>query len=141
MSGLDASLRRLILDHLDERRGATGLTQVMISHDLSVARRADRVAVMYLGMIVEEGPSSVVLGRPRHPYTEGLLASRPRLDGNRDFLGAMVGEIPSASNPPPGCAFHPRCPRAAPECIAKRPPLEGGGEARSVACFFPGGET
>ncbi|MEM8995642.1 MAG: ABC transporter ATP-binding protein [Acidobacteriota bacterium] len=142
VSGLDASLRRQILDHLDaRRRGGAGSTQVIISHDLTVARRADRVAVMYLGTIVEEGPAAEVLDRPRHPYTEGLLASRPRLDGRRDFLDAMVGEIPSASEPPPGCAFHPRCPRAAARCIAMAPSLEGVGESRSVACFYPGNET
>ena len=137
VSGLDASLRLKILDLLELLRRRRGLAQLIISHDLGAARRAQRVAVMYLGNIVEEGPASQVLEHPRHPYTAGLLASRPRLDGQRGVFTVMPGEVANPEAPPPGCAFHPRCARASAECSRSKPTLKSTGSSRAVACWHP----
>jgi oligopeptide/dipeptide ABC transporter ATP-binding protein len=122
-SALDVSVQAQILDVLDALRARHGLAFLFISHNLAVVRQVcERVAVMYLGRIVEEGSAAEVLGAPRHPYTRALLDSVPRLDA-RGIVPAAAGEPPNPAAPPPGCAFHPRCPIAVEACRAAMPPL------------------
>jgi oligopeptide/dipeptide ABC transporter ATP-binding protein len=135
---LDMSVRALVLRLLAELRDDLGLTYVFITHDLATARfLCDRVAVMYLGHIVEIGPVDEVLSAPRHPYTRALLAAVPRLDptarGRRRPIPG--GEIPDAAHIPPGCPFHPRCPHAFGPCPAEEPLLLPSGPVE-VACHL-----
>jgi oligopeptide/dipeptide ABC transporter ATP-binding protein len=141
VSALDLSIQAQILNLLEELRGALGLTYVFISHDLSVVRQAaDRVAVLYLGRVVETAMVAELFRDPRHPYTRGLLMAAdppPEPESNRSAWAILPGEPPSPAHPPEGCAFHPRCPHPAkgPECRTRVPPLapvEGG---RSAACW------
>ena len=100
---------------------------------------SDRIAVMYLGRIVEEGPSADLAARPLHPYTTALLSAVPDPNpaSSRTRL-VLAGEPPSAADPPPGCAFHPRCPIARPRCREESPALSAPLPGRLVACFYPG---
>jgi len=124
-TALDVTVQAQILDLLKELTRETGAALILITHDLGVvARYADQVAVMYGGRVVEQAPAAELYGRPRHPYTRGLLASIPRLDsaaGQR--LVPIAGQPPDLARLPPGCAFAPRCPRADAGCQANRPPL------------------
>ncbi len=143
VSSLDVSVRGQILDLLADSRERLGLALLLIAHDMAaVERLADRVAVMYLGRVVELGPARELLGSPLHPYTVSLLSAVPVADpGRRRRRIVLPGEPPSPFAPPPGCPFHPRCPSARARCAAERPPLapvEPAGEwPRSVACFYP----
>ena len=121
---------------LRDLRAQYGLTYIFISHDLSVVRRVcDRIAVMYLGKIVEQGSAADIFLRPSHPYTRALLAAAPRLDGTQ--AGATLrGDPPSLRNIPAGCRFSPRCPVAAPRCTQEMPPLETIAPQRQVACHL-----
>ncbi|MEU6605857.1 dipeptide ABC transporter ATP-binding protein [Streptomyces shenzhenensis] len=113
-SALDVSLAASVLNLIHRLRLQFGMTVVFVTHDLGVARFvSDRVAVMYLGRLVETGPVETVIGSPRHPYTQALVAAVPSV---RKELPVIIGEPASALAPPPGCAFHPRCPRATKEC-------------------------
>jgi peptide/nickel transport system ATP-binding protein len=124
------------LELIARLRSETGLAVLLITHDLGlVAEYADRVAVMYAGRIVETGPAAALFARPRHPYTVGLLAARPRLHGPREALAAIPGTVPSPRARPPGCPFQSRCPRRLERC-AEMPPLAGAGDHR-VACWNP----
>jgi oligopeptide/dipeptide ABC transporter ATP-binding protein len=140
VSALDVSIQAQILNLLQDLKARLGLTLLFISHDLRVVEHlSDRVAIMYLGKIVELGPRDAVYADPRHPYTRRLLAAvpvpDPRRRAERPPLG---GDVPSPLSPPPGCAFHPRCPYAIEVCRQVTPPLDAGRGGRAVACHvFP----
>jgi peptide/nickel transport system ATP-binding protein len=124
-------MKRLQADH--------ALTYLIISHDLSVVRyMADRIGVMYLGRLVEIGSVSDVYDRAAHPYTSGLLASIPVPDPQRARTsGGITGELPSALDPPSGCVFRTRCPRAQQICAEELPPVVSFGGEHRAACHFP----
>ncbi|MDA8604104.1 ATP-binding cassette domain-containing protein [Alphaproteobacteria bacterium] len=125
VSALDVSIQSQILNLISELRAKLGMSIIFISHDLSVIRHiSDRIAVMYLGRIVEIGPAHEIMTDPKHPYTRALLASVPRISQTREARPAVIsGEPPDPANPPPGCAFSNRCPDAMPECLKVRPDL------------------
>jgi len=136
VSALDVSVQAQILNLLFDLREQKGLTLLLISHALPVIHYlCVRVAVMYLGKIVEECPIELFFRRPGHPYSRMLLDSMPRQNGGV-LQEAGTGEMPSPSNPPPGCAFHPRCPHVMEKCRAECPSLLDRGENRRVACFL-----
>jgi len=139
VSALDMSVRAQILELLRSLKDKLGLSYLFIAHDLrAVAHLSDRIAVMYLGRIVESGPARSIFEKPRHPYTESLVAALPIADPrlrNRPRPEAQ-GEIPSPSAPPPGCRFHPRCPYAKQICSEVDPPLVSLGGGATSACHF-----
>ncbi len=138
VSMIDVSMRTSILKLLLELKREYGLSMIFITHDLSVARLiADRIAVMYLGRIVEIGPTEEVLSRPKHPYTLSLIAAAPTIWGRtRKPKLRIRGEIADPSNIPRGCRFHPRCPyNDGSKCIAVEPDLKDGDHR--VACHYP----
>ncbi|GAA1707864.1 ABC transporter ATP-binding protein [Streptomyces yatensis] len=138
-SALDASVRAQILNLLIELKGELDLTLLMISHDLRVVRHiCDRVAVMYLGEIVEVASREDLFERPAHPYTQALLtASLPEESGAEVGSGPLRGEPPSPVSPPSGCRFHPRCPQARDRCRTEAPTLGAGPLERVVSCHYP----
>ena len=127
VSALDVSIQAQIINVLDELRDELSLAMLFIAHDLSVVRHlSDRVAVMYLGQIVETGTASEVFGEPRHPYTHGLISSVPRADAEsaarlQTARRLVLGELPSLLDPPSGCRYRTRCPYATDECAAAEP--------------------
>jgi len=138
VSMLDVSLRAGILDLLDDLC-KQGMGIVMITHDLSTAAHyADRIAVMYLGRIVEIGPARQMVNEPQHPYTRALLDGVPRADRHGAKRTVLFGEVPDASSIPGGCRFHPRCPVAVPECADIDPTLRQvpAGPTHEVACIL-----
>ena len=141
VASLDVSIQAQIINLFLKLRRELNLTMLFISHDLSVVRHvSDRVAIMYLGRIVEIGPTAEIFVTPRHPYTRALLDSAPRIaaDGApaQDIL-PIRGELPSPLNPPPGCAFHPRCAFAQDRCKRELPILRVLDDLREAACHFP----
>lgn len=143
VSALDVSIRGQILALLDDLRGRLGLSLLLIAHDMAaVERLADRVAVLYLGRVVELAPTAALFSRPLHPYTVCLLSAVPRPEpGRRRDRIVLQGDPPSPLAPPPGCPFHTRCPIARPRCAEERPPLTriaGAAPGHLAACFYPG---
>lgn len=136
VSALDVSIQAQVLNLIKQLQRESGVAMLFISHDLGVVRHvSDRVAVMYLGRIVEIGPKEDIYVRPSHPYTRLLLASIPHADPTRVKRGPIaVGEPANAADPPTGCAFHPRCPIATEICRVQAPALAGGPGARKTAC-------
>jgi oligopeptide/dipeptide ABC transporter ATP-binding protein len=138
-AALDVSVQAQVLNLLQELQKRRNLSYLFISHNLATVENiADRVLVMYLGRVVEEGPVAQVFASPHHPYTRALLDSVPSIDPRlRGRLRPVTGEVPSALNPPPGCPFAPRCARAGEECWASPPPLLSAGPGRAHACLHP----
>ena len=139
VSALDVSIQAQIINLLAKLSREMQLTLIFISHDLSVVKHiSDRIAVMYLGRIVEMGPAAQVFERPLHPYTKALVSAVPIPDPAREKHRQRIilsGDPPSPLNPPPGCAFHPRCSHATPECAKVIPTLESFDAVRTVACI------
>lgn len=138
VASLDVSIQAQIINLFLELTGDLDLTAVFISHDLSVVQHvSDRVAVMYLGRIVELGPVAQVFGKPAHPYTDALFGSVPKLVLDADELvrfDTIDGEVPSPLSPPSGCFFHPRCPLATRVCGQDPPRMQSVTDHRNVAC-------
>ncbi len=136
VSALDPPIQAQIINLLLDLQAEIGLSYLFIAHDLRLVERiADRVAVMYLGRIVEEAQTAELFSRPLHPYTQALLDSTPRLRPGVAPPPALVCDLPSATEHPPGCPFHPRCPIAVAACSTERPALVDQGGGRSVACL------
>ncbi|MEO8030758.1 MAG: ABC transporter ATP-binding protein [Gemmatimonadota bacterium] len=135
-TALDVTVQAQILELLDQLRKKRGMALLLITHDLGVvAGRADRVAVMYAGRIIEEGPTQQLFARPSHPYTQGLFNSIPRLTGPLSRLTPIAGQVPAPGQWPTGCRFRPRCPQAHDRCLQEPPIVELGGGQR-MACWL-----
>jgi oligopeptide/dipeptide ABC transporter ATP-binding protein len=144
VSALDVSIQAQILNLLSDLQSELGLTYVFIAHDLSVVRHvSDRVAVMYLGKIVELSSVGGMWAHPRHPYTDALLSAVPLPDPEHALKRERIilaGDVPSPINPPSGCTFHPRCPKARPDCVSTEPQLDvklGDPAGHLAACHYP----
>ncbi|WP_412033434.1 dipeptide ABC transporter ATP-binding protein [Mesorhizobium sp. CO1-1-8] len=138
-SALDVSVQAAILNLLADLQSKEDVSYIFISHDLAVVRYlSDKIAVLYLGRIMELGPSEDVFSGPHHPYTEALLSAVPKLDQTETARIRLDGEIPSATSPPSGCVFHTRCPRKiGPICEEQEPPLSEGQPGHSIRCHIP----
>jgi peptide/nickel transport system ATP-binding protein len=135
-TALDVTIQREVLDLLQQLVAEGGMALLLVSHDLAVmAQRVQRLLVMYAGQVVESGPAAAVFARPAHPYTQGLLAARPRLGLARGTrLATIPGRVPGLHEMPPGCAFAARCARAVPACGAAPPPEVATGPGHSARC-------
>ncbi|UOA33690.1 Oligopeptide transport ATP-binding protein OppF (plasmid) [Sulfitobacter sp. DSM 110093] len=139
VSALDVSIQAQVVNLLADLQRDRGLGMVFISHDLKVVRNlCDRVAVMYLGRIVEEGPADTIFSDPQHPYTQALVSSVPQPGRALNSRIILQGEPPNPGNRPPGCAFHPRCHKAEDICRHTVPETQGAGVECRAACHFAG---
>jgi peptide/nickel transport system ATP-binding protein/oligopeptide transport system ATP-binding protein len=138
VSALDVSVQAQVINLLVDLQAEFGLSYLFIAHDLGIVEHvSNSVAVMYCGKIVEQAPTARLFGEPLHPYTQGLLASVPTLEGaGRRARAAIPGDVPSPLNIPPGCAFHPRCPKVFDRCRLERPELLGVDGGRTVRCWL-----
>ena len=137
VAALDVSIQAQIINLFLDLRSELNLTCLFISHDLGVVEHvSDRVAIMYLGRIVEEAPAETVFAKPNHPYTQALLAEVPRMENRGTRFGAIQGELPSPLNPPTGCHFHPRCPNAMARCRTEAPVLREIAPGQKSACHL-----
>jgi len=137
VSALDVSIQAQIIALLAQLKRELGLTYLFISHDIAVIGHvSDRLAVMYLGAIVETGPTREVLARPRHPYTAALLEAVPKVEGRRAARVPLAGDLPSPLDPPAGCRFHPRCPLVMERCRTEVPVLRPTAAGVSAACHL-----
>lgn len=145
VSALDVSVQAQIVNLLADLQDRLKLTYVFVAHDLSVVRQVStRIAVMYLGSIVEIGAADEVFGQPAHPYTQALISAVPKPvygTGPKRERIILTGDVPSPIDPPAGCRFHPRCPIAQDRCRTERPILGATAQNRSVACHFPIGQS
>jgi peptide/nickel transport system ATP-binding protein len=137
VSALDVSVQAQVLNLFMDLRESKGLTYLFISHNLAVVEYiADRVAIMYLGRIVELADTRTIFAMPQHPYTQALIADAPRFDTKATEHRPIRGELPSPLNPPRGCAFHPRCPHAVARCQQEVPPLIESAPGHWSACHL-----
>jgi len=135
-TALDVTVQAQILELIDSLRARRSMAVLLITHDLGiVASRADRVMVMYAGKIVEQAPTERLFVSPMHPYTRGLVASIPRIDGTSGLLATIPGVVPSPTSWPAGCRFHPRCPLRIDECRTQVPPLVEVSSDQRAACI------
>jgi len=140
VAALDVSIQAQVINLFMDLREEFDLTYLFISHDLSVVKHiSDRIVIMYLGRVVESGPTEDFFAAPNHPYAQALLAEIPRLDQRKRTFHPIKGEIPSPLNPPPGCHFHPRCPHAFARCSTERPALREVAPGRLSACHLNDG--
>jgi len=145
VSALDVSIQAQIINLLEELRVELGLTYLFIGHDLSVVRHiCDRVAVMYLGRMFETADSDTLFADPAHPYTRALIDAVPNPDPDAEsnrVVDPLPGEVPSPTNPPSGCVFHPRCPSVSSMCRQEEPVLKNVAPAHAAACWNVGNQT
>ncbi|WP_019997327.1 ABC transporter ATP-binding protein [Aureimonas ureilytica] len=142
VASLDVSIQAQVLNLFQDLRASLGLTALFVSHDLGVVRHvSDRVAIMYLGRIVELASVKAIYSEPLHPYTQALFESVPRIGAGRARFRPIRGEIPSPIAPPPGCTFHPRCPHAGPRCRVEVPKLKEAARGHRAACHLHDGGT
>lgn len=141
VSALDVSVQAQVVNLFQDLQERLGLTYIFIAHDLSVIRQvANRVAVMYLGSVVETGPTEAVFNHPAHPYTQALISAVPVPDPNPIYRAKRIilkGDVPNPATPPSGCRFHPRCAYVQTACRNERPELKQNDSKREVACHFP----
>ena len=136
-TALDVTVQAQILELLSELESRRGMATLLITHDLGiVAGRADRVAVMYGGQLVEQGPTAAIFRQPAHPYTRALLRSMPRLTGPIDRLEAIPGQVPMPYAWPSGCRFHPRCAERFEPCASAEPAWYPAGDGHAARCFL-----
>jgi oligopeptide/dipeptide ABC transporter ATP-binding protein len=140
VSALDVNVQAQVLNLLQDMQQRLGVAYLVVAHNLAVVRHiAQRTALMYLGRMVEAGPTAAIFARPRHPYTQALLSAVPVLDPKRDRRRIpLPGEVPNPRAVPTGCRFHPRCRHAIEECRAAEPALAPCGNGHQVACWLPG---
>jgi len=138
VSALDVSIQVQVLNLLRDLQQNFKLTYLFIAHNLAVvAHISDRIGVMYLGKLIETGPTAAITDHPRHPYTQSLLSAVPEIDRRRQKKRIqLTGDVPSPVTPPSGCRFHPRCPIAKPNCTEQEPPLEQKESGHWVACHY-----
>ena len=135
-TALDVTIQAQILEVLKELRDRLKMGIILITHDLGVVSEVcDRVIVMYTGKVVEQGLIREILDKPKHPYTEGLIAAIPNIQDEKGKLSSIEGMVPQLDNMPKGCSFHPRCPYAMAICKEKRPALTTDEDGRKVRCF------